>query len=369
MTSATRPTGATAEAAVNERRPSKDRRPLRTSVIGSYPFPGWLEFASAHLNEFGEADIEEMRTDAVIAAVHDQLAAGLDVITDGEQSRYDFNLSFYGRLEGIRATPFSPRRFGPPAHDQRGKYPVTGMIASKHGLGTVAEFKLLRKVAPPRGPVLKASVPGPYTLSGRIEPGGAYPSRWEVTDALVPIVRAELEQLVESGCQEITLDEPSMSCYGYREDPYRFVRVFAETVKPIVGRCRLSTHLCFGNYKARAVALRSYAPLFPAFFELPVDEIHLEMANREFAEIELIGEIAKRGIDVAVGIIDVKNYYVETPLNVAERVRLCLKYSSASQLSFAPDCGLSQTARWAAREKLVNLVQGVAIVRKELGLE
>jgi 5-methyltetrahydropteroyltriglutamate--homocysteine methyltransferase len=344
-----------------------ERRPLRTTVIGSYPFPGWLEFASVHLEEFGDADLEEIRTDAVIAAVHDQLNAGLDVITDGEQSRYDFNLSFYGRLDGIRATPYSPRRFGPPAHDQRGKYPVTGTIASKHGLGAVAEFKLLQRVAP-AGAVLKASVPGPYTLSGRIEPGGAYPSRWEVADALIPIVHAELEQLVEAGCREITLDEPSMSCYGYREDPRRFVKIFSDTVKPIVGRCRLSTHLCFGNYKGRAVAPRRYAPLFPAFFELPVNEIHLEMASREFAEIELIGEIAKRGIDVAVGIIDVKNYYVETPADVADRVRLCLKYAPADRLSFAPDCGLSQTARWAARQKLINMVQGVTVVRKELGL-
>jgi 5-methyltetrahydropteroyltriglutamate--homocysteine methyltransferase len=347
--------------------PSRKRRPLLTTVIGSYPFPGWLEFASAHLDEFGEADIEEMRTDAVIAAVHDQIKAGLDVITDGEQSRYDFNLSFYGRLGGIRTTPSSPRRFGPPAHDQRGKYPVTGTIVSQHGLGAVAEFKLLQKIAPP-GPTMKASVPGPYTLSGRIEPGGAYPSRWEVTDALIPIVRAELAQLVEAGCEEITLDEPSMSCYGYREDPHRFAKIFTDTVKPIVGRCRLSTHLCFGNYKGRAVAPRRFAPLFPAFFELPVDEIHLEMASREFAEIELIAEIAKRGIDVAVGIIDVKNYYVETPADVAGRVRLCLKYAPAERLSFAPDCGLSQTARWAARQKLINMVQGVAIVRKELGI-
>ncbi|MGA8313464.1 MAG: cobalamin-independent methionine synthase II family protein [Terriglobales bacterium] len=360
-------TASTAEAIVKLRQ-GAERRPLRTTVIGSYPFPGWLEFASAHREEFGEADIDEMRTDAVIAAVHDQLRAGLDVITDGEQSRYDFNLSFYGRLEGIRATPFTARRFGPPAHDQRGKYPVTGTIVSRHGLGAIAEFELLRKVAPPGGPALKASVPGPYTLSGRIEPGGEYLSRWEVTDALIPIVRAELEQLVDAGCQEITLDEPSMSCYAYREDPRRFVKIFADTVKPIVGRCRLSTHLCFGNYKGRAVAPRRYAPLFPAFFELPVDEIHLEMASREFAEVELIGEIAKRDIDVAVGIIDVKNYYIETPADVAERVRLCLKYAPADRLSFAPDCGLSQTARWAARQKLANMVQGVAIVRKELGL-
>jgi methionine synthase II (cobalamin-independent) len=83
-------------------------RPLQTTVIGSYPFPGWLEFASAHKEQFGEADIEELRSDAVIAAVHDQLAAGLDVITDGEQTRYDFNLSFYGRLEGVDSNMRSP---------------------------------------------------------------------------------------------------------------------------------------------------------------------------------------------------------------------------------------------------------------------
>ena len=233
--------------------------------------------------------------------------------------------------------------------------------------GAVEEFKRLQRIAPP-GPVLKASVPGPYTLSGRINPGGSYGNRWEVTEALVPIVRAELEQLVESGCHEITLDEPSMSCYGHREDPRRFVQIFADTVKPVVGRCRLSTHLCFGNYKGRAVGLRRYAPLFPAFFDLPVQEMHLEMANREFAEVEIIQQIVGQGIDVAVGIIDVKSYYIETPADVAERVRLCIKHAPADRLSFAPDCGLSQTARWAARQKLANLVSGVAIVRKELGI-
>src|SRR5688572_22911843 len=75
--------------------------PIRTTVVGSYPFPGWLEFASQNLNKFGAADIEEMIEDAVIAAIHDQVTAGLDVITDGEQTRLDFNLSFYGFIKGI----------------------------------------------------------------------------------------------------------------------------------------------------------------------------------------------------------------------------------------------------------------------------
>ena len=114
------------------------------------------------------------------------------------------------------------------------------------------------------------------------------------------------------------------------------------------------THLCFGNYKALAVAPRRYTPMFPEFLDIKVDEIHLEMASREFAEIELIAQIAKR-MDVSVGIIDVKSYYVETVDDVAERVRLCLRHAPAERLSFAPDCGLSQTARWAAKQKLVNM--------------
>jgi 5-methyltetrahydropteroyltriglutamate--homocysteine methyltransferase len=341
-------------------------RPLRTTVIGSYPFPGWLEFACAHLNEFGEADRAELQEDAVIAAIHDQMAAGLDVITDGEQTRLDFNLSFYGYLEGLELESAPARRFGPPAHDQRGKHTVTGELSAPRGLGVLEEFQRLQRLASP-GPVLKASVPGPYTLSGRLLPGGPYADRFALTEALLPIVQRELVKLTAAGCQEITVDEPSMSCYAHREDPARFVDIFNRTVAPVVGKCRLSTHLCFGNYKARAVGPRQYRPMFPSFLDFTLDEIHVEMASREFAELEIIGEIAQRH-DVAVGIIDVKSYYVEPPHDVAERVRRCLKFASPDRLAFAPDCGLSQTARWAARQKLKNMVEGVKIVRRELGL-
>jgi 5-methyltetrahydropteroyltriglutamate--homocysteine methyltransferase len=70
---------------------------------------------------------------------------------------------------------------------------------------------------------------------------------------------------------------------------------------------------------------------------------------------------------VAVGIIDVKSYYIETPQDVADHVRLCLQHAPADRLAFAPDCGLSQTARWAARLKLQNMVAGVEVVRQEIG--
>jgi 5-methyltetrahydropteroyltriglutamate--homocysteine methyltransferase len=293
------------------------------------------------------------------------------VITDGEQTRLDFNLSFYGYLAGLELESASPRRFGPPAHDQRGKHKVIGEIGAPRGLGVVEEFKRLQRLAKSeaglQSPTLKASVPGPYTLSGRLLPSERYPNRYALTEALLPIVQRELGELVAAGCHEITVDEPSMSCYAHREEPARLVDIFNRTVSLVAGKCRLSTHLCFGNYKARAVGPRSYRPMFPAFLKLTVDEIHLEMASREFAELEIISEISPH-YDVAVGIIDVKSYYIETPQDVAERVRRCLKFAKPERLAFAPDCGLSQTARWAAKEKLKNLVAGVKIVRRELGL-
>ena len=340
--------------------------PLRTTVIGSYPFPSWLEFASEHLDQFGADDIAEIQNDAVRVAVSDQVTAGLDVISDGEQTRLDFNLSFYGFLTGIELEGDSPRRFGPPAHDQRGRHQIVSPLRAESGLGAVEEFSRLKRIAP-AGPVLKASVPGPYTMSGRLVPGDVYKDRWSVTEALLPLIQAELIALVDSGCTEITVDEPSMSCYAHKEDPERFVDIFNRTVAPIVGKCHLSTHLCFGNFKARAVGPRQYAPMFPAFLGMSLDEIHVEMASREFAELDVIRAIAEAGKVAAVGIIDVKSYYIETVDEVARRVRMCLNHAPAEQLAFAPDCGLSQTARWAASRKLTNMCAGVEIVRKEHG--
>jgi 5-methyltetrahydropteroyltriglutamate--homocysteine methyltransferase len=338
--------------------------PIRTTVIGSYPFPGWLEFAVKNLNEFGNADREELIDDAVIAAIHDQVTAGLDVITDGEQTRLDFNLSFYGFIKGIKENTDELRKFGPAAHDQRGKNSIIDTLIAPDGLGAVKEFTRLKKLAP-KGPVLKASIPGPYTLSGRLLPNEKYKDRYAITEALLPFVKKELEDLVAVGCTEITVDEPSMSCYAYKEDTKRFVDIFNRTVKSVVGKCRLSTHLCFGNFKGRPVGYRSLAPMLPDFLNLDVNEVHIEMANREFAEIELLAAFAEK-MDVAVGIVDVKNYYIETEEDVVQRINKCLKYVPAEKLAVAPDCGLSQTARWASRQKLANMVKGARKVRESL---
>lgn len=335
--------------------------PIKTTVVGSWPFPSWLEFSSQNLDKFGQADINEMIEDAVVNAIHDQVSGGLDVITDGEQTRLDFNLSFYGFINGLQANHEETRKYGPPAHDQRGKHTVIEKLTAPRGLGVVEEYNRLKRLAP-AGKILKASIPGPYTLSGRMLPGEVYKDRWEVTEALMPFVALELEKLVEAGAKEICIDEPSMSCYAYKEDTKRFVDIFNRTVKGIVGKTRIGTHLCFGNFKGRSIGKKTIAPMLPDFLDMTVDELHTEMCVLNFAEVHLLERFAEK-MDVAVGVIDVKSYYIETVEDVKERIQKCLKYVPADKLAVAPDCGLSQTARWASKLKIASMCQAAAELR------
>ncbi len=121
-------------------------------------------------------------------------------------------------------------------------------------------------------------------------------------------------------------------------------------------------HMCFGNYRARAVGRRSYRPLFPQIGRAPVNQLALEFASREMAEVELLAELPET-MDVAVGLVDVKNTWIEPPELVAERLRTVLKFVDAGRVSVTPDCGFSQTARHVAAAKAKAMVEGVKIVR------
>lgn len=193
-------------------------------------------------------------------------------------------------------------------------------------------------------------------------PGEIYKDRWEITEALMPLVALELEKLVEAGAQEICIDEPSMSCYAYKEDTKRFVDIFNRTVKGIVGKTRIGTHLCFGNFKGRSIGKKTIAPMLPDFLDMTVDELHTEMCVLNFAEVHLLERFAEK-MDVAVGVIDVKSYYIETVEDVKERIQKCLKYVAAEKLAVAPDCGLSQTARWASKLKIESMCKAAAELR------
>lgn len=335
---------------------------IPATVIGSWSFPGWYEKfvadVSAHPSAFGAVDREEALRDAVLLAIDDQQRAGLDIITDGEMSRVDFNLGFYDFLSGLERLPGN-RHWGAPAHDQRSKYRCVAPLSAPGGLGTVAEFQRLRGLTPL---AVKMPVPGAFTLAGCIEGGEVYDDRRAVTEALIPIVNAELKAVVAAGVDFVQLDEPSFACHP--DDPERFLDVIARTVEGVDSY--ISMHMCFGNYRARAVGWRSYRGLFPHIGRVKVNQLAMEFASREMAEVELLAQLPET-MDVAVGLIDVKNTWVEPPELVAERLRTVLKYVDAGRVSVTPDCGFSQTARHVAAAKAKAMVRGVEIVRREVG--
>jgi len=337
---------------------------LKTSVIGSYATPSWLITALDAISrgEYGALDIKETLDDAVDLAIRDQEEAGIDIITDGEMRRLGFfTAGFYDRLAGLSALE-PKRKLGPDGHDQRERYAPSEPFSAPNGLGIVEEFLYSRsRTTRP----IKVTCPGPYTLAGRIQTGTVYKDRMEVSAEFAQIINIELKKVVNAGATLIQLDEPSVAVH--KNSPDQYVELFNQSVKDV--NAEISLHLCFGNYVGRPVAHRTYAPLFPKILDITAQEIHLEFANREMAELELATQIAESGRMVAAGVVDVKNYFVETPEIVADRIRTVLKYVPANQLILSPDCGFSETARWATRAKLHALVDGVRLVKAELGIQ
>jgi 5-methyltetrahydropteroyltriglutamate--homocysteine methyltransferase len=334
---------------------------IPATVIGSWSFPGWYEKfiadVATHPHLFGAVDREEALRDAVRLAIDDQARVGLDRITDGEMARVDFNLGFYDFIAGLERLP-QARRWGPPAHDQRSRYRAVAELRAPDGLGTLAELERLRELtdAP-----IKMPVPGPFTLAGCIQGGDVYDDRRAVTEALIPIVNAELRALADAGVGFLQLDEPSFACHP--DDPDAFLDALARTVSGVTAY--ISMHMCFGNYRARAVGYRLYRPVLEHIGRAKVNQLALEFASREMAEVELLAELPE-SMDVAVGLVDVKNTWIEPPDLVADRLRTVLRYVAPERISVTPDCGFSQTARHVAVAKAKAMVEGVRQVRKGL---
>lgn len=331
---------------------------LTTSVVGSHAQPSWLVVgvAAAGRGELGPVDIAEMSDDAVDTAIRDQEEAGIDVVSDGEMRRAGFfTAEFYRHLTGLR--PLEPdRRVGAPGHDQQHRFEVVEPIAAPNGLGVVEEFRYARaRTSRP----LKVTVPGPFTLAGRLVGADVYPDRVAATEAFIPILAAEVQALVTEGATFIQIDEPSPAIHP--DASADFAALFNPVVAGVPDGVRLAAHLCFGNYMGRPLARRLYRPVLDQLRRFAVHELVLEFANREMAELEVLGELADR-FDISAGVVDVKNSYVETPEDIAERTELVLRHVPTERLSLVPDCGFSQTARRITKQKLRALVAGRDLV-------
>jgi len=336
---------------------------LTTSVVGSHAHPGWLDLAVAatERGELGPRDICEVQDDAVDMALRDQEDAGIEVVSEGEMRRVGFfTAEFYRHLTGV--APLDPvRRLGPAGHDQQHRFKVLEPIAAPDGLGVVEEFEYAstRTTRP-----IKVTLPGPFTLSGRLSygPGEVYADRIAAARAFVPILAAEFEGLADAGATYIQIDEPSPAIHPEASD--EFAALFNDAAAGVQGRVHLAAHLCFGNFFGRPLSKRVYRPVLEQALAFEVGELVLEWANREMAELDVAADVTAAGRHLSAGVIDVKNYYIETPDDVAYRIEQVLAAGvPEAQLSIVPDCGFSQTARWATKPKLAAMVAGRDLVR------
>ena len=332
---------------------------LPTTVVGSYATPGWLwtAFAEIERGGYGSTDVKETFDDAVSIAIFDQERAGIDIISDGEMRRYYFVQSFYGRMTGIEED--SPlRKVGLYGYDSPPRYHTTGKVGIPDGLGIIEEFEYAN--AHTDRP-LKVTCPGPLTLTMHIRPRQGYKDRLELAQEFAGVINRELLALVDAGADFIQLDDPAFAIIpGSLHD---WIDLYNACVRGV--DAKLALHVCFGNLGSRPRGKRRYAWMLPDLLDCKADQFVFEFANREMVESGLWSEF---GIDreLGAGVVDIKSFYVESPDDVAERIRELLKHVSPEKLYLNPDCGFFQLPRWLSFLKLQALVEGAKIVRQEL---
>ncbi len=270
-----------------------------------------------------------------------------------------FTAEFYRHLTGVEPLP-SDRRLGAGGHDQQHRFRVLEAIASPDGLGVVEEFRYARtRTTRP----IKVTLPGPFTLSGRLTYGAGqvYPDRIAAARAFVPILAAEVERLVAAGATYIQIDEPSPAIHP--EASHEFAALFNDVGGGRAGASAAGGAPVLRQLLGRPLAARAYRPVLEQALAFQVDELVLEWANREMAELDVARDVAAAGRDLGAGVVDVKSYHIESADEVAARIERVLDAGvPAERLLLVPDCGFSQTARWATRPKLQALVAGRDLV-------
>jgi 5-methyltetrahydropteroyltriglutamate--homocysteine methyltransferase len=335
---------------------------LPLTVVGSHPRPSWWYLALDAYKEgrFGSRDLEETLRHAVDLAILDQERLGIDVITDGEMTRLrGFSADTHASIQGLREVPSTERRWGPPHWDNNPRYVVEGPLNAPNGLGIVEQFRYLREHTTSR---TKVTCPGAYALARSYDVGPPYADVWELAGHVADLVNAELKACVAAGADFVQVDEPSVTLLP--RDGQEMLDLVNRTFAGIAVKKAL--HTCFGTSFGRPRGYkRSYRPLFPYLLEAQVDQVSFEFTNRQWVDIELWQEYQPQQ-ELVVGVVDQKAFEIETPEFVAESIRHALQFVPAEKLWISPDCGLAREPYWLGLAKLRAMVEGTAIVRREL---
>jgi 5-methyltetrahydropteroyltriglutamate--homocysteine methyltransferase len=336
---------------------------LQTTIAGSLPKPAWLaEPAKLWAPwKLEGAALAEAKRDAVRLALRDQEKAGIDIVSDGEQTRQHFVTTFIEHLDGV---DFQQRK----AVRIRDRYDadvpvVTGPVARPKPV-YVDDARFLR--AETTHPV-KFTLPGPMTMVDTLY-DAHYHSREKLAWAFAEILNEEARELAAVGVDVVQFDEPAFNVF-FDEVRDWGVKALERAAEGLA--CKTAVHICYGYgikantdwKKTLGSEWRQYEETFPLLQASTINQVSLECHNSN-VPIELIGLL--QGKDVLVGAIDVATERVETPEEVSATIRQALKYVAPEHLYPCTNCGMVPLTREVALGKLKALAAGAAMARQEL---
>ena len=335
---------------------------LQTTIAGSLPKPAWLAepktlWAPWRLE--GDALAEGMQ-DAVRLVLRDQEEAGIDIVTDGEQTRRHFVTTF---LEGLDGVDFEHRKTVRIRNRYDADVPVVvGAVARRRPV-FVEAARFLRGATDRK---VKFTLPGPMTMVDTLY-DAHYKSREKLAWAFAEILNDEARAIEAAGIDVVQFDEPAFNVY-FDEVRDWGVRTLERAAQGLA--CTTAVHICYGYgikanidwKKTLGAEWRQYEQTFPLLAKSSLRQVSLECANSH-VPIELIGLL--EGKDVLVGAIDVATERIETPGEVAATIRTALRHVPAGRLYPCTNCGMVPLPRDVARGKLRALAAGAALVRAE----
>jgi len=366
-------------------------RPLATTITGSIPRPAWFDQnlgGRTFRHAMGDSRYREQYQDAVSSHIRDQERAGLDIVTDGD-CRFDVDVGGQSwflyparRLDGLSGDDYPAVGYGSgrgtiifEAMEARIMPRVSGPIA-RGRLQYADVFKVAQELTP--RPVKFGTIT-PEVL-GLSLANDHYSSYGELVMAMSDAFRAELLTVADAGCRVIQLEEPNVHLASVRRRPgveeldvSFFVDVFNNTVRGLRERTEVWCHSCWGNTAQQRLFAepRSYGDALEALNSLDADVITFECASTGGMDLGLIGAAISSDKKVAIGVVDHRNLHVESPEQVADLIRRALEHVEPERLAISSDCGFGREGmtRRIAFYKMVAIVRGANIVRRELGLE
>lgn len=336
---------------------------LPTSTAGSLPKPIWLAEPETIWSPWrleGDALIEGKR-DALRVWLHEQQQAGIDIVSDGEQTRQHFVTTFIEHLDGV---DFTQRKTVTIRDRYEANVPTVVGAVSRNKPVFVEDAKFLRQNT--KQPI-KWALPGPMTMVDTLY-DDHYKSREQLAWEFATILNQEAKELEAAGVDIIQFDEPSFNVFFDEVNDWGI----AALERAIEGlSCETAVHICYGYgikantdwKKTLGSEWRQYEEVFPKLQSSNLDIISLECQNSH-VPMELIELI--RGKKVMIGAIDVATNTIETPEEVADTLRKALQFVDADKLYPSTNCGMAPLPRSVARGKLNALSAGAQIVRQEL---